>query len=138
MVGEAFDVVARLFGGRVEGGVRQDQRGREVVGDADAGEGVGGRAGLEVLGGEPVDVLSVFQQGELGGHAEGALAGAEPWGEVEGAGSVGVVVEVFAGLGGEADAVVLGESCGEGAMTSPGRMPIFSARCSAARSVSWR
>ncbi len=38
---EEFDVVVEFLGGRVEGGVRHEERAREVVGEADAGEGGG-------------------------------------------------------------------------------------------------
>src|SRR5690606_37239858 len=37
-VGETLDVVAALLGRRVEDAVREDQGGREVMGDADAGQ----------------------------------------------------------------------------------------------------
>lgn len=66
----------------MEGGVRKDQRGGEVVGDADAGERVGGGAGREVLRGEAVEVRGVLQQSELCRHAERLLTGPQPAGQM--------------------------------------------------------
>ncbi|MFC8240510.1 3-hydroxybutyryl-CoA dehydrogenase [Streptomyces chartreusis] len=63
---------------------------------------MGGRAGREVLGGVPVQFAGVLQQRELGRHAEGTLAGAQPGRQVEGAGRRVVVVEPVAGAGGRA------------------------------------
>lgn len=62
-VGEALDVIAHLFGSRVEGPVREDERGGEVVGNADAGEGVGGGALGKFGGGLAVQFLVVLEQG---------------------------------------------------------------------------
>ncbi len=94
----------------MEGAVRQDQGRREVVGDADAGEAVGGRAGLEVLGGLAVEFVAVLEQGELGRHTEGALARAQATGQAQGAGCLVVAVQVFARVGREADAVGPGQA----------------------------
>lgn len=83
--GEALDVVARLLGSGVEDAVRKDQGCCEVVGDADAGQGVRRGPWREVLGCQPVDFLAVFEQGELCRHAERPLARPEATRQVQGA-----------------------------------------------------
>ncbi len=71
---------------------------------------------LVVLGGVRGEQGVLFEQGELGGHAEGLLAGAQPGREVQDAGGGVVAVELPVGLGvgGDPDAVALVEPGGEG------------------------
>ncbi len=118
-VGEPLDVVTELLRGGVERPVREDQRGGEVVGDADPGQPVRRGSGREVLRREPVQLACVLQERELGGHPERLLARPQPCGQVQDTGGVVVVVQPF-GVGGHADAVVVGQARRQGPDDLPG------------------
>lgn len=66
---------------------------------------MGRRAGREVIGCRPVGILAVFQQGQLGGPAEGSLAGTQSRGQMERAASPVEVMQSVARLGSQTDAV---------------------------------
>lgn len=70
--------------------------------------------GREVLAGLAVQFVAVFEQGELSGHAERALAGTQAGGQEQGPARLVVVVQALAGLGCQSHTMPVGEARAEG------------------------
>ena len=113
---EVLDVVAGCLSLGMHEAVGQESGGREVTGDATLGKIHGGLGCEGLVRHERRDIRAGLKVAELRGHAESALSGAQPRGELERAGLRVEAVERIAEVGLRADLniVFLAQARGNG------------------------
>ena len=106
LLAQHIDVVAAGLGPVAKGGIRQKQRAGEIIGKADAGETARGFVRQRPLRDDPIDRLTLLEEGHLRGHLKHLLAGMQAGGQAQHARfAVEVAQGVIGRAGDDADAV---------------------------------